>query len=1504
MPIQFETLKKEELTEGSTVLGCVKNINEKSISIQLPDYRHGHIPIEELKNICKAIGTEHEHPCGFFVHKIVPCVVIGTQNSIRLSPNPEKVNSSITFNDIKIGDTLWGMVKGIEDHGFQIDFGLTVCGFVNTKKAHSLGELAFFTVKDIQKKLIQLDLFKIGTVGSSVLVGNTISCTVVDDNIHEATVRTKNGSRGYISPLHYDKITSKTINSVVLYVTDQRIGLSMRNIFNGKSEFMAGDFVEGKVIKCFTLGVIYSLNSTSFAFSSKYDTTKEPVKEGHIVKLRVKETSAVFGCLSVSNKPDLLSETLTCLEKLECGMIVSGIVNNVTSLGFQIRISSFIQGFIYKYLAENDKMRPGETIKCRVLYVAAEKNKVILTSNNILVESHYPILDNYPIDSILKCWYLGFVEKSQTSYLIVKFYNNVSGLLHKSQASLTQFDDLEKAFPKGSPIRVRIISSDPERKRLVLSTRDYVDSLEPSKSSPSSFVIKLTNPKIGESNVFDVITEDISTCLCKTIIVPDHHLSDFPEFVPFIKRILSEKSQSTIPSVFLGKDINIGSNIASLKHSVLRSAELGMYPNSFSDINVGMYIPGFVIKISSVGLQVMIGFNVVGFLPSCYIISPKTIGQSLLVLVKEIDHSKNRIILTLQKEKNTLECQVASHLHGSGLLFSYLKQFETITKIFDSRSVLLRGRTLSFKIINKKKNSYDAEISGIPATIFVPDNTELELNTTISAACVHWDLEPLHIYSAITDKSSVCNRNTSVLIVKNFDRFSLGFTNDEKPRFVYIISNQVISDDNKFSFSQYSVIDCTIQSSFGDLGVAIPTSFKHLMINSHLVSCAITKIYPIYLKVKLNLKSAFIHISNSANSFKDGDKPFENFKIGDVIEARTISKKARYHVSLFEHTTRKFELSLRSNLKDIRSHQELKVGSSVLGFVVSHSERRIFIEINSRIKGFINIIDLKPLDEIMHDPLLRFTPGTAIDLIILDIDQKSNIYKFGRTHPSAINIGQAITGRVSNLNHYHGVYVDLPNLNSGFIHITNFFAKFIDRPFDSFHVGTYVQCKVLSKLKDNHFSLSIKHLFNENCPEICNTQLLSFESMYSAYVIKISPKSIHLCLSDTVKAKINLKHVLITLGKGWNKKIKPLTVLPVMLQKIVNEHLVYVFPYLSSYDSHSLMSGIPSINPESVLKVGNGFDWQTGEFNDLKDNKPEIKNNQIVLEKMSTEKPQKSLTEIDIRNIETKLASNKLFPSSQEDFDRLIVTSPNSSIAWIGYISYYLQSLELDKARIISERALKTICYRETQEIHNIWFSIVNMECMYGTKESFEDAYSRARSFCNKKKIAKHVIDLYQALNQHENAEKECLLLVKFYSQSKTVYITYAKFLALSKRFIEMKQLLRKALQNLPQRKHIQTIVQFSLLEFKHGDPQRGSTLIESILNNFPNRIDIWFVYIDQLVKISYIDKARCCFEKVSSLPLKKSKAITVFNKFIKFEEKHGDSNSIAAIHTRISQLS
>jgi rRNA biogenesis protein RRP5 len=55
----------------------------------------------------------------------------------------------------------------------------------------------------------------------------------------------------------------------------------------------------------------------------------------------------------------------------------------------------------------------------------------------------------------------------------------------------------------------------------------------------------------------------------------------------------------------------------------------------------------------------------------------------------------------------------------------------------------------------------------------------------------------------------------------------------------------------------------------------------------------------------------------------------------------------------------------------------------------------------------------------------------------------------------------------------------------------------------------------------------------------------------------------------------------------------------------------------------------------------------------------------------------------------------------------------------------------------------------------------------------------------------------------------------------------------------------------------IKTIVKFAQMEFKHGEAERGRTIFEGVMSNYPKRVDLWSIYLDMEIRAAEQDIIR-----------------------------------------------
>ncbi|XP_039590594.1 protein RRP5 homolog [Polypterus senegalus] len=337
----------------------------------------------------------------------------------------------------------------------------------------------------------------------------------------------------------------------------------------------------------------------------------------------------------------------------------------------------------------------------------------------------------------------------------------------------------------------------------------------------------------------------------------------------------------------------------------------------------------------------------------------------------------------------------------------------------------------------------------------------------------------------------------------------------------------------------------------------------------------------------------------------------------------------------------------------------------------------------------------------------------------------------------------------------------------------------------------------------------------------------------------------------------------------------------------------------------SHMSKTLKENGQPRLQVSGGFSWDvtldtlqtfkmvqtehSSEGEEETDHKPQKKTKRQMNQ-------DKQLQEMELAKVERELMDPNRQPKCANDFDRLVLSSPDSSIVWLQYMAFHLHATEIEQARAVAERALKTISFREEQEKMNVWVALLNLENLYGTEESLNKVFERAVQYCEPLKVFQQLADIYIKSEKYEKAEMLYNTMLKRFRQEKSVWLNYAMFHFKQGQTNAAQRLLQRALKCLLNKDHIDTIVKFAQLEFRYGDAERARSMFESTLSNYPKRSDLWSVYIDMMIKHGSQEEVRAICERVihMSLPAKKIKFF--FKRYLEYEKKHGTAESVEAV--------
>jgi rRNA biogenesis protein RRP5 len=250
-------------------------------------------------------------------------------------------------------------------------------------------------------------------------------------------------------------------------------------------------------------------------------------------------------------------------------------------------------------------------------------------------------------------------------------------------------------------------------------------------------------------------------------------------------------------------------------------------------------------------------------------------------------------------------------------------------------------------------------------------------------------------------------------------------------------------------------------------------------------------------------------------------------------------------------------------------------------------------------------------------------------------------------------------------------------------------------------------------------------------------------------------------------------------------------------------------------------------------------------------------------------------------------------PQAPQDYERLLLASPASSLLWVRYMAHLVASGEPAAARRVAERALEAIPFREQGEKFNVWMALINLEAAYGAptpEEAVAATFRRASPATDTKRLHLAVLQVLDrpppqaalesgggSVPPSAAARKELAdglmkaALKKFGGSCKVWLAAVERALAEQRRRDDeeeqqeqeqqgeegaaravaaagdaVRRLLERATAALPKRKHSKLLTRAALLEFRLGSAERGRSLLEAVLGASPKRLDLWSVYADQ----------------------------------------------------------
>ena len=334
--------------------------------------------------------------------------------------------------------------------------------------------------------------------------GQTVTGTVVQMTDEEVCVNIGFKSDGLIK--REDLITEGVqmgdeieVEVVKVNDGDGNVLLSQRNILKRKAfvklveKFENDEYVEGIGKEVVKGGLICDVDGIrAFVPASQLSNRYvEKIGEfvGQTLTLKIIELDEQKRRIVASRKAVMKAEESTRKAEvwgsLEEGAVIKGIVRRLTDFGAFVDIGG-VDGLIHvtdlswsHVKHPSEIVHPDQEVDVKILNLDHERERIQLGLKQMQPKPWDVAPQKYPEGSVV----IGKVVRITTFGAFVELEPGVDGLVHISQCATTRIDKVEDAVTVGDEINVKVLSIDPQAKRISLSIRALLEADEPSKSA-------------------------------------------------------------------------------------------------------------------------------------------------------------------------------------------------------------------------------------------------------------------------------------------------------------------------------------------------------------------------------------------------------------------------------------------------------------------------------------------------------------------------------------------------------------------------------------------------------------------------------------------------------------------------------------------------------------------------------------------------------------------------------------------------------------------------------------------------------------------------------------------------------------------------------------------------------------------------------------------------------------------------------------------------------------
>ena len=1103
-----------------------------------------------------------------------------------------------------------------------------------------------------------------------------------------------------------------------------------------------------------------------------------PFRVGSVHEARVIGYNALDDLFLMSFERSVIDQPFLRLEDVTVGAVVKA---NIEKLligpsgmeGLIVSLAEGISGLIPSmHFSDSQiqhpekKFREGMTVSARILSVNLAKRQIRLTLKKTLLNSDSAIWKEYH-NIVPGSQSPGTIVNIYPHGAVVQFYGAIRGFLPVSEMSEAYIKDPSLHFRQGQVVNVHALSVDASLGKLAVSCKD------PSTYSEAyGKAFNEIHPGIlVTGTVFEKSSDDLLLKLEALGLIARLDVQHVADGSPSRQNSILGKFRvgQKLPDLLV---LNIQRAHRLIKvtnrESLKKAVKQGELPLKFEDLQERSQVKGFIRNIASNGIFVEFLGGLTGLIPKPFIadehLSQPGFGmiksQPIAATVRSIDMDMRRFTLSMKSLDTALTTIKGREKALQGDSNAVQNPIDESIQIIGDFTF---GKVTRSKIVSIK----DTQIN-----VMLADNIQGRID--VSEVFDKWE--------DIKDRKQPLRqfRNKEILPVR-----VLGIHDARNHRFLPISHRS----------GKAPVFELSAKSSFIEAADPNPLRLDQVtegsswlgFINNVTDECLWVNLSP---NVRGRLRA--VDVSDDLSMLADIEK---HFPVGSALRVRvTAVDLEKGHLDLSGKRGSAGQLSI----------DHLSTGMILPGRVTKVTERQVIMQLSDTIVGAVSLIDMAD-DYSKANPTV-YHKNEILRACIVGIDKQNNKISLSLRPSKTLSSSLPVQDReISNAEHLkvndivrgfvrkvadNGLFVALGHNVTAYVRVSDLSDSFIKEWKDHFQEDQLVKGRIIfMNAKNNKIKMSLKEstldpnyktpvtLYDLKPGQIVTGKVRNVEEFGAFIVVDGSVNVSGLChRSEMAEKRVRDARKLFENGDIVKAKVLKIDLeqekISFGLKASYFDNEVADDEDSSEYDEAGSVEGIDmgreeqdseddaalggvdlkgSIDRdndrsgdakhmgdtrEGGLNIG-GFNW-SGNVQDDDEDAALVSSSDdenVMKKKKKHRKPEIQIDrtgELDARG-----------PQSVADYERLLLGDPNSSVLWLQYMAFQLELGELDKAREIAKRAIRSISIGQETEQLNVWVALLNLENTYGNDDSLEEAFKLACQYNDVQEIYERMISIF-----------------------------------------------------------------------------------------------------------------------------------------------------------------